>query len=244
VTARARTPGQVRGLPQSLTVLVPVYNERATLRPAIDRLLAAKLPLPMDVLLVDDGSVDGSLELVQDLVEQGRIRTITHPSNLGKGAALRTGFESAEGDLVTVLDSDLEYDPNDLALLIKAVAEDGAQVVYGKRSFSSHTAFSFWYVMGNKAIALWASFLFNAWLSDVETCFKLAWKDIWLSLDLTQKGFGIEAEATGKFLRLGYRIHEVPIKYLARGREEGKKLHWTDGVEALFILLRIRLLGG
>lgn len=225
----------------SLTVVIPVLNERATLRRAVERLLKTDLPVEVEVLVVDDGSTDGSLESIQDLVEDGLIRTASHPANRGKGAALRTGLSVASGDLVTVLDADLEYDPADYAPMLSAVIHDQAEVVYGMRSFGAHTAYSFWYVIGNRLVAFWASFLFNTWLLDLETCFKMARREVWLSLDLEQSGFGIEAEVTGKLLARGYAIHEVPIRYTARTREEGKKLQWTDGVQALVILLAIRL---
>lgn len=233
---------KLREAPGSLSVLIPVLNEIETLRPALERLLKVDLGIALDIVVIDDGSTDGSVESINDLVSDGRVRVVQHPVNRGKGAALRSGIAAATGDLLTVLDSDLEYDPADYIPMIQAVVDEGAEVVYGTRSFGAHTAFSFWYVMGNKAVSFWASFLFNTWLSDLETCFKMAWRDIWTSIELTENGFGIEAEATGKFLLSGHRIHEIPISYRARGREEGKKLRWTDGVQALFILLKIRLL--
>lgn len=233
-----------RGAPESLTVLIPVLNEVATLRPALERLLKTDLGIRLDVVVIDDGSTDGSVESIEDLVNDGRVRVVSHARNRGKGAALRTGIEAARGDLLSVLDTDLEYDPADYRAMIQAIVEDGAEVVYGKRSFGTHSAYSFWYVIGNKAVSFWASFLFNAWLSDLETCLKMSWLDIWRSLELKQNGFGIEAEATGRFLLSGHRIQEVPIRYKARNREEGKKLQWTDGVEAVLILLKIRVFEG
>lgn len=230
-----------REVPSTLTVLIPVLNEVYTLRSAVDRLLKTALPLRLEVIVIDDASTDGSLDSIEDLVRDGSVRTVRHPVNRGKGAALRTGLAEASGDLVTVLDADLEYDPADFRAMIAAVVDEGAEVVYGTRSFGNNRAYSFWYVIGNKVVTLWASLLFNSWLSDLETCLKMAWIDAWRGLDLTAEGFGIEAEATGKFLKNGYRIHEVPVRYRARSREEGKKLRWTDGVEALFILLRVRL---
>ena len=231
----------VRRPPESLSVLIPVLNEVETLRPALDRLLKTELGIRLDIVVIDDGSTDGSLEAIQDLVEAGTVRAIRHPVNRGKGAALRSGIAEAQGDVLTVLDADLEYDPGDYRLMLQVVVEDQAEVVYGTRSFGAHTAFSFWYVVGNKAVSFWASFLYNTWLSDLETCFKMAWRDIWTDLELTQNGFGVEAEATARFLRAGHLIHEVPISYRARSRADGKKLKWTDGVHALAILLRIRL---
>lgn len=234
----------VRQAPESLTVLMPVLNEADTLKLALERLLKTQLPLHLEVIVIDDGSTDGSLESIEDLIQDGSVRSVRHPVNRGKGAALRTGLAEATGDLVTVLDADLEYDPVDYRAMIQAVVQDRAEVVYGTRSFGAHSAFSFWYVIGNKAVSFWASFLFDTWLSDLETCFKMAWRDVWLSLDLKQNGFGVEAEATAKFLGRGHPIHEIPISYRARGREEGKKLNWTDGVEALVILLKIRVMQG
>jgi glycosyltransferase involved in cell wall biosynthesis len=230
--------------PESLTVLIPVLNEVATLRTALERLLKTDLGLRLDVVIIDDGSTDGSVESIEDLVNEGEVRVVSHDRNRGKGAALRTGIQAARGDLLTVLDADLEYDPADYRAMIQAIVEDGAEVVYGKRSFGTHSAYSFWYVIGNKAVSFWASFLFNAWLSDLETCLKMSRLEVWRSLDLKQNGFGIEAEATGRFLLSGRRIQEVPIRYKARNREEGKKLQWTDGVEAVMILLKIRLFEG
>ncbi len=224
----------------TLTVAMPFLNEEATIRGAVDRLLGTELPVPVEVLLVDDGSTDGSVDAVKDLVEAGRIRLVQHARNRGKGAALQTAIAEARGELFTILDCDMEYDPADYAEMLVPVLDGRAQVVYGTRSFGGHAAFSFWYVLGNKAIAFWTSFLYNAWLSDVETCLKLAPTALWRSLGLSQPGFGIEAEATARFLKAGERIFEVPVTYAARGRAEGKKLHWQDGVEALWILLRER----
>lgn len=222
------------------TIVMPVYNELATLRVALDRLLAVDLPVTTEVLVVDDGSTDGCLDTIADLEEAGRVRVIRQPRNAGKGAALRKGISEARGDLLSILDADLEYDPADFAQVLEPVLDGDTNVVYGTRTFGGHAAYSFWYVIGNKALALWASLLFDAWLSDIETCLKLAPTALWRKVDLESSGFGIEAEVTGKFLGMGERIFEAPISYRARGREEGKKLHWTDGVEALWILLKLR----
>lgn len=226
---------------RSITVVMPVYNEKATLRHALERLLAVDMPLDTEVLVVDDGSTDGCLDTIADMVDDGRVRLVRQTPNQGKGAALRRGIQEAEGDLLTVLDADLEYDPGDFPALLQPILEEGARVVYGKRSYGGHAAYSFWYVIGNKALAFWASFLYDAWLSDIETCLKVAPTALWRTVSLTSSGFGIEAEVTGKFLRSGERIFEVPISYRARGREEGKKIQWTDGVAALWILLRLRM---
>jgi glycosyltransferase involved in cell wall biosynthesis len=227
----------------SITVVMPVFNELATLRTSLDRLLAVDFPIERTVMVVDDGSTDGCLDTIEDLVSSGQITLIEQPTNQGKGAALRRGIQEADTDLLTILDADLEYDPADFVPMIQAVLDEDVRVVYGKRSFGGHAAYSFWYVIANKALAFWASFLYDAWLSDIETCLKIAPVDLWRKVGLKSSGFGIEAEVTGKFLKGGERIFEVPITYRARSREEGKKLHWTDGVEAMWILLRIRLLG-
>jgi len=230
--------------PSSITVVMPVYNERATLRHALERLLAVEMPLETEVLVVDDGSTDGCLDTIEDLVEKGAVRLVRQTPNQGKGAALRRGIQEARGDLLTILDADLEYDPADFPALLEPILDEGARVVYGKRSYGGHAAYSFWYVIGNKALAFWASFLYDAWLSDIETCLKVAPTALWRTVELRSSGFGIEAEVTGKFLRAGERIFEVPISYRARGREEGKKIQWTDGVAALWILLKLRVTPG
>lgn len=227
----------------ALTILMPFYNERRTLRPALERVLKTDLSHPVEVILIDDGSADGSAESVSDLIDGDGVRLLTHEKNMGKGSAIRTGMDSARSELLSVLDADLEYDPANFQLLMDAIHERDAEVVYGVRTFGSQTAYSFWFVIGNRLVSFWASLLFNVWLRDIETCLKMMPVKIWRSLDLRSQGFGIEAETTAKVLRKGHQIFEVPIDYRARTREEGKKLEWTDGVQALWIILRIRIFG-
>lgn len=229
-------------LSETLTVLLPFYNERDTVSDAVERLLKTELPVPVEVILIDDGSTDGSADALTRFVGEGRATLVTQPVNRGKGAAIRRGLESATGQMVTVLDADLEYDPADYKNLLLPLLDGEAEVVYGSRSFTSNTAFSFWYVLGNRFLAFVCSFLYNTWLSDVETCLKMAPLDVWRGAHLRSNGFGIEAEFTAKVLRSGRKIYEVPISYRARTREEGKKLHWTDGLVALGILLAVRLM--
>jgi dolichol-phosphate hexosyltransferase len=229
--------------PQRLSVIVPVYNEAPTLRRALERLVKTDLPVELEVLVVDDGSTDGSMASIADLLDSSDITVLRQSRNMGKGAAVRWGISAATGDVLTIMDADLEYDPADYRSLLTPLIDGEADVVYGTRTFGAHTAFSFWYVVGNKFVSLWASFLFNGWLSDIETCFKVMRTPIWRSLKLRSSGFGLEAEVTGRLLKAGHRIHEVPISYRARGREEGKKLRATDGLAALRILLTVRLFG-
>ena len=223
-----------------LSILMPVYNEAETLSYAVKRVLDVSYPCDMELVLVDDGSTDGSSDIVAQL-EDPRLTKGVHPANRGKGAALQTAAALASGDYVIICDADLEYSPSDIPALLRPIIEGEAEVVFGTRSFGSHTAYSFWYVMGNKAVTMAANVLYNSWLSDLETCFKLMPLEMYKALDLRQAGFGVEAEIAGKLLRSGIRPYEVPVSYKARGREEGKKLTWRDGVEALWILLQLRL---
>ena len=165
---------------------------------------------------------------------------IHHPRNAGKGAAIKTAVDSADGDYMVILDADLEYDPQDIPKLLDPVLDGQAKVVYGNRTFGGHSAYSFWYVMGNKGVTTAANVLFNSYIGDLETCFKLLPLALYRSLDVKSHGFGMEAEVTGKLLRRKIRPYEVPISYRARTREEGKKITWKDGVEALWILGRER----
>ena len=229
---------------QVLTLIIPVYNERETLRPCLERLLKTDLPLSTEIILVDDCSTDGSLDTVSDLITANpEIRVVRHERNRGKGAAVGTVIDHATGNLLAILDADIEYHPADYGQLLHAHLYDGADVVFGRRTFGAHTAFSFWYVLGNKFVNLWASLLFNTWLSDIASCLKLAKTDTWRSLGLRSQGFDVDAEVAGKFLKRRHRIHEVPISYRARGREEGKKVNWKDGLRHLWMLLKIRLFG-
>jgi dolichol-phosphate hexosyltransferase len=223
-----------------LSILMPVYNEDDRLAEALKQTLAVDYPCDIEVVVVDDGSRDGTAEVLSRS-DDPRLRVITHPRNQGKGAAVRTAALHAEGDYVVTLDADLEYDPQDLPKLLAPVLDGRARVVYGNRVFGAHTAYSFWYVMGNKAITTVANVVFNSYLGDMETCFKLMPTGLFRSLDIRSQGFGIEAEITGKLLRRKIKPYEVPISYRARSREEGKKITWKDGVEALWILGRERL---
>jgi dolichol-phosphate hexosyltransferase len=223
-----------------LSILMPVYNEQATLHEALKRLLDVQFPCELEVVLVDDGSNDHTPEIITGF-QDSRLRVVRHPVNRGKGAAVRTAIEEASGDYAVMYDADLEYSADDLPRLVEPIMSGEATVVFGTRSFGSHTAYSFWYVMGNKVVTHAANVLFNSWISDLETCYKLLPLPLLRELDVRQSGFGMEPEITAKLLGRGIRPYEVPITYRARSRAEGKKLTWRDGLEALWVLLRIRL---
>lgn len=223
-----------------LSVLMPVYNEERTLMAAITQVLDVDYPCETELVIVDDGSTDQTPDILGEVTDP-RVRSFRQASNQGKGAAIRRAAQEAEGDYIIICDADLEYAPREIPSLLAAVTKSDAAVVYGSRSFGSHNAYSFWYVMGNKGVALYANVMFNAYLSDVETCFKLMPTHLYRQLNIRSAGFGMEAEITGKLLRRGIRPYEVPISYNARSRAAGKKLTWKDGVEALWILTRERI---
>jgi glycosyltransferase involved in cell wall biosynthesis len=223
-----------------LSILMPVYNEEARLPEALKQALDVDYPCDVEMVVVDDGSKDGTREILSR-ADDPRLRVVLHEHNQGKGAAIKTAVANATGDYLIILDADLEYDPQDIPRLLVPVLDGRATVVYGNRTFGGHSSFSFWYVMGNKGVTTAANVLFNCYIGDLETCFKLMPLDLYRALQIKSKGFGMEAEVTGKLLRNGYRPYELPISYRARTREEGKKITWKDGVEALWILARERV---
>lgn len=219
-----------------LSILMPVYNEEARLGTALKQVLAVDFPCEVELVVVDDGSRDGTREILAK-IDDPRVRVVLHERNRGKGGAIKTAVANATGTFMVIFDADLEYDPNDIPKLLAPVLDGRAEVVYGNRTFGSHSSFSFWYVLGNKLVTTAANMLFNCYLGDLETCFKLMPLDLYRALDIHSRGFGMEAEVTGKLLRRRVRPYEVPITYAARSREEGKKITWRDGVHALWILL-------
>ena len=223
-----------------LSILMPVYNEAETVQNAIKRLLDVEFPCPVEFVVVDDGSTDGTSEILEGLHDD-RLIKLQHAVNQGKGAAVRTAAAAATGDYVQPFDADMEYQPEEIPELLKPVLRGEATVVFGSRTFGSHSAYSFWYVMGNKGVTTVANILFNAYIADLETCYKLMPLELYRSLDITSNGFGMEAEITGKLLARQIRPFEVPITYRARSREEGKKITWKDGVAAVWLLTRIRV---
>lgn len=223
-----------------LSILMPVFNEAPFVANAVKQAFDVSYPCEIELVVVDDGSRDGTAEILEAL-DDPRLTLRVHPRNQGKGAAIRTAAAAATGDYMVILDADLEYDPQDIPRLLEPVLDGRASVVYGSRSFGSHSAYSFWYVMGNKGVTTAANMIFNSYISDLETCFKLMPLPLFRSLKIRSAGFGMEAEITGKLLRRRIRPYEVPISYRARTRDEGKKITWKDGVEALWILTRERV---
>ena len=224
-----------------LSILMPVYNEYATLAAAVKEVLEVNYPCTFELLIVDDGSTDGTRDLYPSLADDPRVVVKLHERNQGKGGAIRTAAREATGDYMIICDADLEYSPAQIPSLLAPVIAGDATVVYGTRTFGSHNAYSYVYVLGNKGVTTTANVLFNCYISDLETCFKLIPTELYRDLKVKSAGFGMEAEITGKLLRRGIRPYEVPISYKARTREQGKKLTMWDGVEALGILVRERL---
>jgi glycosyltransferase involved in cell wall biosynthesis len=222
-----------------LSVLIPALNEGRTLSQVLDAVLAS--PVDLEVVLVDDGSTDDTWEIMQArAAAEPRVHAIRHDHNRGKGGAIRTALQHARGEVVLIQDADLEYDPSEYPRLLEPIMEERATVVYGSRAFSSHSAFSFWYVIGNRLVTLATNVVFNCYLSDMETGYKVLPRELALSLDLRARGFELEPEITAKILRSGHRIYEVPVSYAARSRAEGKKLTAMDGLRALVTLVRYR----
>jgi dolichol-phosphate hexosyltransferase len=229
-------------VPSALTILMPVYNELATVERAIADALGADLPVDSrELVVIDDGSRDGTRELLTSREWPENVTVVLHEKNQGKGAALRTGLQAATGEFSAVLDADLEYEAASLADVLAPLLDGRANVVFGTRAWTSHSAFSFWYVLGNKAVTLATNVLYNSWISDVMTCHKAMRTELFRSLKLKERGFAIEPEIAARVLRSGERIYEVPVSYQARSREEGKKLTSLDGLRVLRTLIRCRL---
>jgi glycosyltransferase involved in cell wall biosynthesis len=226
-----------------LSILMPVFNERSTVEAAIDDALTAKLPVASrELVVVDDGSTDGTRELLSDTTWPDGVKVVFHERNLGKGAAVRTALQHATKEFAAILDADLEYRAADLADVLEPLVSGESRVVFGTRAWTSQSSFSFWYVIGNKSVTMATNVLYNCWISDVMTCHKAMQTELFRSLPLTERGFAIEPEIAARVLQAGERIHEVPIHYRARSREAGKKLTATDGLRVLMTLVRCRVM--
>lgn len=228
-----------------LSIVMPVYNEGATLHRVLERLGTVEMPVPWELIVCDDGSTDGAVDQIRREWVAGakRVRVVRARTNRGKGAALRHGFALAEGDILGVQDADLEYDPAEIPTLLRPILAGDAGAVFGTRQFGAHAAYSFWYVAGNRLMTLVAGALFDRYITDAYTCYKFFTRELYEGLDLTADGFEIEAELTAGLLRQKPRVFDVPISYSARSRQEGKKIRAADGWKGLTRLVRVRLRG-
>ncbi|HVT42339.1 MAG TPA: glycosyltransferase family 2 protein [Acidimicrobiales bacterium] len=224
---------------ETLTVIVPVYNERTTVAEVIRRMRAVELPVVLQIIVVDDGSSDGS-DKVLGALQDSTVRLIRHEHNQGKGAAIRTGLAEAKGDLVMIQDADLEYDPNDWPRLLDPILRGKARVVYGSRFTGERKNMLPLHWMGNRLLSLITNVLYRSTLSDMETCYKVFDARVLEGLTVVSNRFDFEPEITAKMLRRGHRIYEVPISYAGREFDEGKKITWRDGISALRALVKFR----
>jgi glycosyltransferase involved in cell wall biosynthesis len=223
-----------------LSILMPVYNERERVEQAIAEVLATTLPTEFELIIVDDGSTDGTREILRNGDWDGRVRLFEHEHNQGKGAAIQTALAEARGDYACIFDADLEYDPADLALLMPPLIDGRANACFGVRAFDGYTSHSFLFVLGNKGVTLACNVLFNVYLHDIMTCHKMIRTDLFQSLPLNAAGFSIEPEITARLVQRRERIFEVPVHYRARSNDEGKKLTAADGFRVIATLLRCK----
>ncbi len=226
-----------------LSVVIPVFNEKDTLLEIIRRVLASPIEIDRELVVVDDCSTDGTLELYPQLAPKfpnANIRVFKHEVNKGKGAALRTGYAQASGDIIVVQDGDLEYDPGQYPKLLKPILDGRADVVYGSRFVGGdeHRVLYFWHSVGNRFLTLLSNIFTNLNLTDMETCYKVFKAEVIKSITIKSDRFGVEPEVTAKVARGGWRIYEVGISYSGRSYEEGKKITWKDGVQALYCIIR------
>jgi glycosyltransferase involved in cell wall biosynthesis len=229
--------------PPTLSILMPVYDEVRTIREIISRVEAAELGTSQkELIIVDDGSRDGTRELLKELAQTSQHKIYFHGQNMGKGAALRTALTYVTGDIVLIQDADLEYDPSEYAELIKPIVEGRADAVYGSRMTGGKVtrAFNFWHYIGNRVLTFTTNVLYNSTLSDMETCYKVFRVDVIKNMHIKSNGFNFEPEITAKLLRRKYKLYEMAISYYGRDFTEGKKITWRDGFGALWALVKYR----
>jgi len=222
--------------------MIPVYNERETVEEIVRQVRAVAIEgIEKEIVLVDDGSTDGSRDILKTMARAADVRVFFHEVNQGKGAAIQTAIDHAQGDILLIQDGDLEYDPRDYPALLRPITEKRASVVYGSRFLGGpHKAMFFSHMLGNKLLTLITNILYDTILSDMETCYKVFRADVVRGLRLRSRRFDLEPEITAKILKRGYRIYEVPISYYGREYEEGKKITWRDGPVALWTLIKYR----
>jgi glycosyltransferase involved in cell wall biosynthesis len=240
-----------------LSVIIPVYNEITTISEIVRRVRAVPLEvsvgygpangttvtLERQLVIVDDGSTDGTRDFLRGLANEEDVVVVFHEHNQGKGAAVWTGLQRAEGDVMLIQDADLEYDPREYVALLRPIVEERSQVVYGSRFRGGPTkAMFFWHMLGNRFLTLMTNLLYDSTLSDMETCYKVFSRPVADQLELKAAGWGFDPEITAQILKLGYRIYEVPISYTGREFTEGKKISWRDGLTVLWTLIKYRLM--
>ena len=227
-----------------LSIIIPCYNEIGT----VSKLISFVKESPVkekEIILVDDGSTDGTTELIKTQLEQKVDKVIYHSKNMGKGAAIRSGLEQVTGEMVIIQDADLEYDPREYPKLMTPILEGKADVVYGSRFLGEgpHRVHFFWHYVGNKFLTILSNMFTNLNLTDIETCYKIFRTDILKRIHIQQKGFGIEPEITAKMAKTKCRVYEVGISYYGRSYHEGKKINWKDGLKAIYCIIRYGIFG-
>jgi len=229
---------------RKLSVVIPVYNEVNTIEEVLEKVKAVRIPLEKEIIIVDDGSTDGTREKLSEIQRADpSLKIILHERNMGKGAALRTGFQHVTGQIVIIQDADLEYDPSEYPRLLEPILDGRADVVYGSRFLGGTTrrVTSFWHYMANKFLTFLSNMLMNLNLTDMETCYKVMRTDVLERLNLKGNRFEIEPEITAKLARIGCKIYEVPISYSGRDVSEGKKIKWKDGIAAIYYIVKFKL---
>ena len=227
-----------------LSIVIPCFNEKEFIRELVDRVNSAPIA-NKEIILVDDNSNDGTKEIIKKEIEKKVAKVIYHKENMGKGAALRSGFKKAKGDIIIVQDADLEYDPGEYPRLIKPIVDGRADVVYGSRFIGSqeHRVLYFWHIIGNKFLTLISNMFTNLNLTDIETCYKVFKKDVLDRISLQEDGFGFDPEITAKIAKLKCSIYEIGISYSGRTYDQGKKIGWADGIKVLGAIIKYNLIG-